>query len=67
MAEPVSAAHPEKLSRVASTADETLPQITTEGRLSMESVTYLPGRSPHGAWAAGRAQNLEPTCAATSA
>ncbi len=52
--------------RRKSTADETLAQISAEGRLSMESVTYLRGRSLHGAWVLlDEAQNLEPSLAKT--
>ncbi|MGI9022880.1 MAG: PhoH family protein [Acidimicrobiales bacterium] len=47
-------------------ADETLAQITAEGRLTMESVTYLRGRSLHGTWVLlDEAQNLEPSVAKT--
>ena len=47
-------------------ADETLTQITAEGRLTMESVTYLRGRSLHGTWVlVDEAQNLEPSVAKT--
>ena len=47
-------------------ADETLAQITAEGRLTMESVTYLRGRSLHGTWVLlDEAQNLEPSLAKT--
>ncbi len=47
-------------------ADEILTQITAEGRLSMESVTHLRGRSLHGAWVLlDEAQNLEPSLAKT--
>lgn len=47
-------------------ADETLAQITAEGRLTMESVTYLRGRSLHGTWILlDEAQNLEPSLAKT--
>jgi PhoH-like ATPase len=47
-------------------ADETIAQITAEGRLSMESVTHLRGRSLHGAWILlDEAQNLEPSLAKT--
>ncbi|MGH9178311.1 MAG: PhoH family protein [Acidimicrobiales bacterium] len=47
-------------------ADETLAQITAEGRLTMESVTYLRGRSMHGTWViVDEAQNLEPSVAKT--
>jgi len=47
-------------------ADETITQITAEGRLSMESVTHLRGRSLHGAWILlDEAQNLEPSLAKT--
>lgn len=52
--------------RRKSTADETLAQITAEGRLTMESVTYLRGRSLHGTWVLlDEAQNLEPSLAKT--
>jgi len=48
------------------TADETLDQITSEGRLTMESVTYLRGRSLHGSFVLlDEAQNLEPSLAKT--
>jgi PhoH-like ATPase len=47
-------------------ADETIAQITGEGRLTMESVTYLRGRSLHGTWVVlDQAQNLEPSLAKT--
>jgi len=47
-------------------ADEIIAQITAEGRLSMESVTHLRGRSLHGAWILlDEAQNLEPSMAKT--
>ncbi|GAC1381857.1 MAG: PhoH family protein [Acidimicrobiales bacterium] len=47
-------------------ADETLEQITAEGRLTMESVTYLRGRSLHNTWILlDEAQNLEPSLAKT--
>jgi len=47
-------------------ADETITQITAEGRLSMESVTHLRGRSLHAAWILlDEAQNLEPSLAKT--
>jgi len=47
-------------------ADETLAQITAEGRLTMESVTYLRGRSLHNTWVLmDEAQNLEPSVAKT--
>lgn len=47
-------------------ADETITQITAEGRLTMESVTHLRGRSLHGAWVLlDEAQNLEPSVAKT--
>jgi PhoH-like ATPase len=47
-------------------ADETLAQITGEGRLTMESVTYLRGRSLHASWILlDEAQNLEPSLAKT--
>ncbi len=47
-------------------ADETLAQVTAEGRLTMESVTYLRGRSLHGTWVLmDEAQNLEPSVAKT--
>ncbi len=52
--------------RRKSTADETLAQITAEGRLTMESVTYLRGRSLHSTWVLlDEAQNLEPSLAKT--
>jgi PhoH-like ATPase len=48
------------------TADETLAQITGEGRLTMESVTYLRGRSLHASFVLlDESQNLEPTLAKT--
>ncbi len=47
-------------------ADETLAQITAEGRLTMESVPYLRGRSLHNTWVLmDEAQNLEPSVAKT--
>jgi PhoH-like ATPase len=47
-------------------ADETITQITAEGRLTMESVTHLRGRSLHGTWILlDEAQNLEPSVAKT--
>ncbi len=47
-------------------ADETLTQIMAEGRLTMESVTHLRGRSLHSAWVVlDEAQNLEPSLAKT--
>jgi PhoH-like ATPase len=47
-------------------ADEIIAQITAEGRLSMESVTHLRGRSLHGALILlDEAQNLEPSLAKT--
>ena len=47
-------------------ADEILAQITAEGRLTMESVTYLRGRSLHATWVlVDEAQNLEPSVAKT--
>ena len=47
-------------------ADETLAQITGEGRMTMESVTYLRGRSLHGTWILlDECQNLEPSLAKT--
>jgi PhoH-like ATPase len=47
-------------------ADEIVEQITEEGRLTMESVTYLRGRSLHGTWVLlDEAQNLEPSLAKT--
>ncbi len=47
-------------------ADETLTQIMAEGRLTMESVTHLRGRSLHSAWILlDEAQNLEPSLAKT--
>ena len=48
------------------TADETITQIMAEGRLTMESVTHLRGRSLHGTWVLlDEAQNLEPSLAKT--
>jgi PhoH-like ATPase len=47
-------------------ADETIAQITAEGRLTMDSVTYLRGRSLHGTFVLlDEAQNLEPSLAKT--
>lgn len=47
-------------------ADETITQITSEGRLTMDSVAYLRGRSLHGTWIlVDEAQNLEPSLAKT--
>jgi len=47
-------------------ADETLAQVTAEGRLTMESVTHLRGRSIHNSWILlDEAQNLEPSMAKT--
>lgn len=47
-------------------ADETLTQITAEGRLTMDSVAYLRGRSLHATWVVlDEAQNLEPSVAKT--
>ncbi len=47
-------------------ADETITQITSEGRLTMDSVAYLRGRSLHGTWILlDEAQNLEPSLAKT--
>jgi len=47
-------------------ADETLALITGEGRLTMESVTYLRGRSLHASWVLlDESQNLEPSLAKT--
>lgn len=47
-------------------ADETITQVTAEGRLTMESVTHLRGRSLHSAWIlVDEAQNLEPSLAKT--
>ena len=47
-------------------ADETIAQVTAEGRLTMESVTHLRGRSLHGSWVLlDEAQNLEPSLAKT--
>jgi len=47
-------------------ADETLAQIVGEGRLTMESVTYLRGRSLHSSWVLlDEAQNLEPSMVKT--
>ena len=52
--------------RRKSTADETIAQITAEGRLTMESVTYLRGRSLHNTYVLlDEAQNLEPSLAKT--
>ncbi|MGH9165149.1 MAG: PhoH family protein [Acidimicrobiales bacterium] len=52
--------------RRKSAADETIAHITAEGRLSMDSVTYLRGRSLHGTWVLiDEAQNLEPSLAKT--
>ncbi|HET7489889.1 MAG TPA: PhoH family protein [Acidimicrobiales bacterium] len=52
--------------RRKSTADETIAQITAEGRLTMESITYLRGRSLHSTWVLlDEAQNLEPSVAKT--
>ncbi len=52
--------------RRKASADETLAQITAEGRLTMESVTYLRGRSLHSTWVLlDEAQNLEPSVAKT--
>jgi PhoH-like ATPase len=48
------------------TADETITQITAEGRLTMDSVAYLRGRSLHATWVLlDEAQNLEPSLAKT--
>ncbi|MBW3574788.1 MAG: PhoH family protein [Actinobacteria bacterium] len=47
-------------------ADETIAQITSEGRLTMDSVAYLRGRSLHATWVLlDEAQNLEPSLAKT--
>ncbi len=47
-------------------ADETITQITSEGRLTMDSVAYLRGRSLHSTWVLlDEAQNLEPSLAKT--
>ena len=47
-------------------ADQTIGQITAEGRLTMESVTHLRGRSLHNTWVLlDEAQNLEPSVAKT--
>jgi PhoH-like ATPase len=47
-------------------ADEIITQITSEGRLTMDSVAYLRGRSLHGTWIlVDEAQNLEPSLAKT--
>lgn len=47
-------------------ADQTITQITAEGRLTMESVAHLRGRSLHGSWVLlDEAQNLEPSVAKT--
>ena len=47
-------------------ADETLAHIVGEGRLTMESVTYLRGRSLHGTWLLlDESQNLEPSLVKT--
>ncbi len=47
-------------------ADETITQITSEGRLTMDSVAYLRGRSLHATWVLlDEAQNLEPSLAKT--
>jgi len=47
-------------------ADEVLAQVTGEGRLTMESVTYLRGRSLHSCFVLlDEAQNLEPSLAKT--
>lgn len=47
-------------------ADQTINQITAEGRLTMESVAHLRGRSLHGSWVLlDEAQNLEPSVAKT--
>ena len=52
--------------RSKSAADETIAQITAEGRLTMDSVTYLRGRSLHNTWVLiDEAQNLEPSLAKT--
>jgi PhoH-like ATPase len=47
-------------------ADEVLAQVTSEGRLTMESVTYLRGRSLHSSFVLlDESQNLEPSMAKT--
>ncbi|MHB8467179.1 MAG: PhoH family protein [Acidimicrobiales bacterium] len=47
-------------------ADDTIAHITGDGRLTMESVAYLRGRSLHGTWVLlDEAQNLEPSLAKT--
>jgi PhoH-like ATPase len=47
-------------------ADEVLAQVTSEGRLTMESVTYLRGRSLHASFVLlDESQNLEPSLAKT--
>jgi len=47
-------------------ADEVLAQVMGEGRLTMESVTYLRGRSLHSSFVLlDEAQNLEPSLAKT--
>ncbi|HVM63623.1 MAG TPA: PhoH family protein [Acidimicrobiales bacterium] len=47
-------------------ADEVLAQVMGEGRLTMESVTYLRGRSLHACFVLlDEAQNLEPSLAKT--
>ncbi len=47
-------------------ADEMITQVTAEGRLTMESVAHLRGRSLHGTWVLlDEAQNLEPSVAKT--
>jgi PhoH-like ATPase len=47
-------------------ADQTITQITAEGRLTMESVAHLRGRSLHNSWILlDEAQNLEPSVAKT--
>lgn len=52
--------------RRKSAADETIAQVTAEGRLSMDSVTHLRGRSLHATWVLiDEAQNLEPSLAKT--
>ncbi|MGH9181612.1 MAG: PhoH family protein, partial [Acidimicrobiales bacterium] len=52
--------------RRKSAADETIAQVTAEGRLTMDSVTYLRGRSLHATWVLiDEAQNLEPSLAKT--
>lgn len=52
--------------RRKSAADETITQISSEGRLTMDSVAYLRGRSLHGTWVLlDEAQNLEPSLAKT--